>query len=72
MTSPASKVTLITAIVDTFDENRNDDDGNKFLSSSDLAMEAIDRVLEDGDLTRLVRDGWFTEEQARSSAGESG
>lgn len=59
-TADTAKVALIAAIADTLADNSEADDGDKILASTGYAMEAIDTVLREGDLARLVREGWFT------------
>jgi hypothetical protein len=58
----AQKVALIAAIMETCDRNNEDDEGDRQLSSHGYAMDAIDTVLREGDLARLVRSGWFPAE----------
>ena len=45
----AKKIEIIGFIVDTRTRNQNDDDGDKYLSSADYAMEAIEAILNDVD-----------------------
>ena len=49
MTTDAKKVELIGIIVDRWTAETNDDDGDKYLSQPEYAMEAIEAVLGDFD-----------------------
>jgi len=49
----ASKLEMIAFIVDIQVRNNEDDDGDKYLSSADYAMEAIEAVLDDRDSSIL-------------------
>jgi hypothetical protein len=56
----AEKIAAIMMVVNTWTENNNADEGDKFLSDPHLAMDAIDDILG-GDITGAVRDGFIRE-----------
>jgi hypothetical protein len=53
---------MIAQVVDTWTENNDDDEGDKFLASAHLAMEAIDGILA-GNPAQARRDGFIRERE---------
>lgn len=51
----AEKLATINRIVNIQIDNQNDDDGDKYLSSADYAMEAITAVLDDEPDNSILR-----------------
>jgi hypothetical protein len=49
MYTDAKKVEIIAFIVDAQSAHQNDDNGDKYLSSANYAMEAIEAVINDTD-----------------------
>ena len=53
MYTDAKKVEIIAFIVDTQSAHQNDEDGDKYLSSANYAMEAIEAVINETDSSIL-------------------
>ena len=56
----AEKLALIQQAYDNHVQNAEDDEGNKWLSSSGYFSEAVGAILYSDDLARYEREGWFT------------
>jgi hypothetical protein len=64
MIDAGRRLELIASVQEKQLENNNDDEGDKFLSSADGAMEVIGFILDaeteqDPMMLRAAREGWF-------------
>jgi hypothetical protein len=54
---------ILSEVVTTYEKNVDDDEGDKFLSSANLAMEVIGDILygqEEEGIRKAMRDGWIS------------
>lgn len=55
----SEKVKLVAEIMTTHGQNRDDEDGDKFLADVELAYEAMESVILDDDPRPARRDGFI-------------
>jgi hypothetical protein len=61
--SAADRMSLVEHVLELHTEHVNDDDGDKYLSDPNLAIQALETIvgaLCGADLARITREGWIT------------
>jgi hypothetical protein len=61
-----AKLKAIQIILTVHITNAEDEEGDKYLSDSNLAIEAIDEVASNGTMGNAIRDHFITREMAQN------
>jgi hypothetical protein len=71
MMNDTQRIKAIQIILVVQETNANDEDGDKYLSDAELAIEAIYDIAQRGDMGKAIRDHFITREMAHNAILDS-